>query len=183
MEQSEQNEVAEFLIERRESEFQITESKGRVPVYHIALASDSAEQLAPTGSVLIDRSNAFIRRAKAVEEAAGKLQDEIQAVVRERQEALEWKDTQIRDLEAAAQSKDTALEWRESQVNSLEKSNRRLEEQMEESSRHIQSIESQLKVKSREADEAAWELVTIKSTRGLALLEKLREIRRGLFGS
>ena len=168
LEQSEQNEVTEFLIERRESEFQITESKGRVPVYHIALASDSAERLALAGSVLIDRSNEFIRHAKAVEEAAGKLQEEIQAVVRERQEALDWKETQIRDLEAAAQSKAAALEWRASQVHSLEKENRHLEEQME--------------AKTREADEAVWELVTIKSTRGWALLEKLRRIRRGLFG-
>ena len=194
IEQSEDNELAEFFIERTGSEFQISESRDRVPLYYIALASASAGPWAANGSLLVDCSNEFIRQAK----------DEIRAIVQERQEALAWKHSQVQALEAALGSRDTALEWRESQVQSLEESNRwyqskvasfetewekaaaymkSLEESIRQKDGYIRTIESQLQTKTREADNAAWELVKIKATRGWALLERLRAIRHAFFGS
>ena len=188
IEQSGDNELAEFFIKRTESEFQIFESPDRVPIYYIALASDSDGPLAASRSLLVDSSNEFIRQAKAVE-------TEIRDIVQERQEALAWKQSQIQALEAALGSRDTALEWKQSQIQSLEESNREyqsavtsfetewdkaaaymksLEESIRQKDEYIGTIEGQLQTKTREADSAAWELVQIKATRGWALLERLR---------
>jgi len=52
--------IEELTVQRGLAEFEFIENQARVPVYIVALASDSTDTLIPAGSVLIDSSNELL---------------------------------------------------------------------------------------------------------------------------
>src|SRR2546422_853772 len=51
----------EFVMERGETEFRFVGNEKRIPVYFIAVASNSSEPLPQPGSVLLDYSNSLVQ--------------------------------------------------------------------------------------------------------------------------
>src|SRR5213593_2836608 len=97
--------VREFVIERGESEFRFIENEKRVPLYFIALASNSPVPLPEPGSVLVDHSDGLIRE-KDQELAAS-------------QQAIQWREQQLGEREKTIASLEEAVHWQEGQIKEL----------------------------------------------------------------
>jgi len=140
--------IQEFVIERGESEFQFISNDKRVPLYFIAVASDSTPA-AQDASVLVDHSDDLLRDSrKAIEwrdetiaslRTAERWHEELianqkktigsqeEAVkwrgnqIEELNKGLEWFQKQLADMKEKSASDEKALEWRAGQVETLEK--------------------------------------------------------------
>ena len=109
------NGFQEFMVERGASAFEFIDADKRVPLYFIAIASDSADALPQPASVLLDQSDSLIAEKDA----------QVQASAKEAQ----WRAQQIADRDQTIKSRDEtigsleeAVRWRENQLQDLAKS-------------------------------------------------------------
>ena len=102
----------EFVIERSQGGFKFISNDRRVPIYFIAIASDSPFEISHPASVLLDHSNGLINeKAKTIhnhEETIASLE-----------EALQWREQQLRDSQKSIASLEQAVTWRGNQVEKL----------------------------------------------------------------
>ena len=92
--------------ERGETEFRFVGNEKRIPVYFIAVASNSSESLPQPGSVLLDYSNSLVQEKN----------EEILATRKE----IHWREQQIEDRKEQIESLESALEWREGRIKDLD---------------------------------------------------------------
>jgi ubiquinone/menaquinone biosynthesis C-methylase UbiE len=83
--------VEEFTIARGSAEFEIVSNDRRIPEYFVALASN-VNDMAVRGSILVDCSDEYFRELDRVEET-------IRGDLKQRDEALQWRASQVEDLE------------------------------------------------------------------------------------
>jgi SAM-dependent methyltransferase len=140
--------IEDVVIRRGESEFEFISNDKRVPLYFIALATNSTP-IRQAGSVLIDESDGLLREnTRAIEwrdetiaglrhgekwheeqiENQKKTIVSLEEAVRwrgqqidELNKGLEWHQKQVADLKERATSDEQALEWRMQQVEVLER--------------------------------------------------------------
>lgn len=111
--------VQELVIERGESEFQFISNDKRVPLYFIAIATDSTPVPQP-GSVLVDHSDGLIREStKAIEWRDQNLKDREEAIS-SLQNAVKWREDQIRNLNEEVKGLNEGLTWIRSQLTDME---------------------------------------------------------------
>jgi hypothetical protein len=98
------NGFAGFVIERLEDEFRFISDDKRDPLYFVAVASDSAEQLPAGLSVLVDHSDGHLKEARDLEQMRLSLEESYKACWERETSALtaELSMTQ-RQLESANQ--------------------------------------------------------------------------------
>jgi glycosyltransferase involved in cell wall biosynthesis/SAM-dependent methyltransferase len=97
--------VVEYVIDRNRKEFVFVENDKRIPLYFIALASDTDREIEETGSALIDVSDAFLKQkdgqiaAHAREqERLGQEVAHLQLTIQTQQELLAEKDQHAHEL-------------------------------------------------------------------------------------
>jgi SAM-dependent methyltransferase len=140
--------IREIVIQRGESEFQFIPGDKKVPLYFIALATDSTP-VVQAGSVMVDESDHLLRENQRAldwrdETIAGlrngekwhketitnqekKIFSLEEAVnwrggqIEELNKGLEWFRQQLADMKERAASDEKALEWRMQQVDALER--------------------------------------------------------------
>ena len=66
---------AEFVVERAEVEFQFVAHDKRAPLYFIAVASDSAQDLPASLSILLDHSDGHLKEARDLERMRRRLEE------------------------------------------------------------------------------------------------------------
>jgi hypothetical protein len=81
--------VEEWTVERGEDEFEFIGTDDRVPLYIVALASDSEETLLPTSSILIDSSNELFKENQQMVRELLRSRESIDAIIQLRNE-LDW---------------------------------------------------------------------------------------------
>jgi SAM-dependent methyltransferase len=95
----------EFVLERGDPDFHFIPNDKRVPLYFIALGSDSSRMLPAPGSVLLDQSDALIK--------------EKDQEIRSAMQVAQWREQQIKERESTISSLDDAVKWRETQIAEL----------------------------------------------------------------
>ncbi len=120
----------EFVMERGETEFRFVGNEKRVPVYFIAVASNSSEPLPQPGSVLLDYSNSLLQEKN----------EEIQATRKE----IQWREQQIEDRKQQIESLESALQWREGRIKDLDGKISALEEALKWREQHLTEREAEL---------------------------------------
>jgi O-antigen biosynthesis protein len=178
--------IDETVIARNDAEFEFAGNDKRVPLYFIAIASDSPLPSHATGSVLIDSSDQLLNdkareirellETKASSETAlawreSQLAEREQAIIeqqewyrgqiRELQEGLAWKDGVITDAQATIASHEHGIAWLQGVVAGLEKDKSNLTESLQ---------------KTR------YELELIHASRGWQWIMRLRRLREKFMG-
>jgi SAM-dependent methyltransferase len=201
------NAFQEFVVDRSDSGFEFISSGKRVPVYFIAIASDSTAAVLPTASVLLDQSDALIKEKdqelRETKSSAARAINWREQQIREREEtiasideALRWRKGQIDDLEGVILQLKTALEWRLTQIADLEKTiasnNQALAWRLQQVSeletardfweRESASRNTSLQNAQRQLSTAAEQLEGIYASRGWKFILGLRKIRDKLMG-
>lgn len=103
----------EFVLDRGESGFQFIPQAGRVPLYFIALASDSTASLPAPGSVLVDDSDALIKESQALIE---KQEEDLRDTKASAADAIRWREQQVKERDETISSLEEAAKWRERQI-------------------------------------------------------------------
>ena len=106
--------VEELVMERGESEteFGFVSNAKRVPLYVIALASDSRAPLSDSGTMLVDYSDEMLKeKDRAIRELLGSKTSH--------EEALKWQETQLKENDEAIASLEEAIKWHEQQAGNL----------------------------------------------------------------
>jgi hypothetical protein len=73
------NGFAGFVVERLEAEFRFISDDKRDPLYFVAVASNSAEQLPPGLSVLVDHSDGHLKEARDLAQTRCSLEESYKA--------------------------------------------------------------------------------------------------------
>jgi len=182
--------IQEVVIARGEAEFQMVSGDQRVPLYFIAVATDTTP-VAYAGSVLIDDSDELFNESKKAieareetiasfrkgekwhEEQIANHQKTIASLeeavnwrgkqIDELNKGMEWLQTQLADMRGKAASDEKALEWRTQQVDLLERERADL-------FAIIQSTQKQLNLANEQ-------LATIYASPGWKFILKLRHLR------
>src|SRR5437870_5680359 len=126
------NDFQEFVMDRSDSGYEFIDPGKRVPLYFIAIASDSAAAVATPASVLLDQSDGLIQEKdqelKDTKAAAAEAIDwrEQQVIEREKtiaslEEAVKWREGEIQALEGAIEHLNKALDWTRNQISEFEK--------------------------------------------------------------
>jgi 2-polyprenyl-3-methyl-5-hydroxy-6-metoxy-1,4-benzoquinol methylase len=179
----------EFVMERGGSEFEFIGADKRVPLYFIAIASDTAVALPRSGSVLLDHSDSLIEEKDQETRWRTQQVAERDETIRSLEEAVKWREGQIEklteglewtrnragELEETIASQEEALTWRAQQVNELETAKGYWE-------RESASLTARLQNTQRELVVAANTLAGIYASRGWKFIKKLRSIRDALKG-
>jgi len=92
--------IEEWTVERGPEEFEFIRNEKRVPLYIVALASDSAAALPPAGSILIDSSNELFKENEQMIRELLRSKESIDAIVQLRNE-LDWHVRQFEELRAS----------------------------------------------------------------------------------
>jgi O-antigen biosynthesis protein len=87
----------EFVIERGSSEFEFIGTDKRVALYFIAVASDASVS-PPPSSVLLDDSDCLLDELKEGLDWVRNRADEMEKTIVSQQEAIAWRDGQVRSL-------------------------------------------------------------------------------------
>jgi SAM-dependent methyltransferase len=183
------NGFQEFVMDKDKAEFEFVGAEKRVPLYFIAVASDSALTLASSGSVLVDESDSLIaekdqetrwREEQLVvrDQTIASLEEAVQwrqGQIDELSKGLEWTQQRAGDLEKTVASNEDALKWRAQQVNDLETAK-------EYWQGHSTLLTRQLQDTQRQLAEAEHTLAGIYASRGWKFIVKLRNIRDRLTG-
>ena len=145
----------EFIIERNAEEFAFVSNDKRVPLYLIALASDTPD-LPGAGSVLVDESNVLLKEKDHTirELLEGKVSLE---------QALEWKERQLVQLAESLTSYQTALEWKDVQIRELSDGTEWLKTQLIEAGKTIESHDRALAWRSEQVESYRNEMSTVAS--------------------
>jgi SAM-dependent methyltransferase/prefoldin subunit 5 len=167
----------EVVIERCKSEFEFIPNSKRVPLYVIALASDSAESPAQSGSVLVDYSDELLKeKDQAIaqllesrasqEEALGWLKtqrEELQKTMESLEGAVSWREEQIAGLEQAIAALQKTLTWMEEQVAARDEAIRWLRTQVNDLKQTVVSHEEALKWRAQQVDDLSVGLHAVSS--------------------
>jgi len=81
--------VEEWTVGRGEDEFEFIDVEERVPLYIVALASDSEETLLPASSILIDSSNELFKENQQLVRELLRSKESVDAIIQLRNE-LDW---------------------------------------------------------------------------------------------
>jgi O-antigen biosynthesis protein len=179
--------IEEVVVRRADREFAFIANDKRVPVYVIALASDSPAAQ-PEGSVLIDYSNELLNEkdrnlaeTEATYEEALKwreqqltqrdlvIADREQAIaalenqLRELSNGIRWQDEVIQGLRGTVAGNEEALAWRAHQVEEMEKEKAALQSNLQSTQRRLAVVTEQLEA--------------IHASRGWKFILRLRAIR------
>lgn len=195
--------VREFVIERGASEeFDFVSNDKRVPLYFIALASDSPATAVDEGSVLVDHSNELLKdKDRAIRELVETKFSQTEALQwRERQledrertiasleNAVAWHESQISDLRDGLDSQQKALQWLEAQVDELKKTIASNEEalawrasQVEALEREKSQLQTTLQNTNRQLAQATEQLQAIHASTGWKFVLRVRHIRDAIF--
>jgi len=113
--------VQEIVIERDQSEFEFISGDKRVPLYFIALATNSTP-VVPKGSVLIDHSDEWLRENKvAIEWRDGIIASQAKTIA-SLQSAEKWYEEQTTNQKETIASMEEAANWRAGQIEELNRS-------------------------------------------------------------
>ena len=126
---------SEFVIERTPEEFTFVEAEKRVPLYFIAVASNSAKDIGGHVSFLVDLSNELVgQRDTAINQATAERDDlktrmsalaaekeKLQAATQAQQQLVRLKQEELRQKEAAQARSAQDIAWLQSVV--LDKEN------------------------------------------------------------
>jgi 2-polyprenyl-3-methyl-5-hydroxy-6-metoxy-1,4-benzoquinol methylase/glycosyltransferase involved in cell wall biosynthesis len=180
----EDTKAVEYVIDRNPKEFVFVENDKRVPLYFIAIASDTDHEIEDRSSALIDVSDALLKQkdgqiaAQAREhERLGKDVDQLQLTVESQQQALSEKDEHanrlaedrdrlvrnVTELQAVVGAQQQALVGKDQQVAQKEKEVTQLVAERERVSQ--QAFQLQATLQSREQyigaieDSLAWTLL------------------------
>jgi ubiquinone/menaquinone biosynthesis C-methylase UbiE len=174
----------EFVMERGSANFEFIGEEKRVPLYFIAVASDSAASLPASTSVLLDQSDSLLEEK---DQATRWREEQVAArdmAIQSLEEALKWREGQIEevkvdlgwaqryasDLEKVVASQKEGLAWRAQQVSDLETAKSFWENQSTSLTGQLQDTQGRLAV-------ASDTLAGIYASRGWKLIMKLRSIR------
>ena len=185
---SETPRVREFVIARRDGEFQFIGAEQRVPLYYIALASDAPEIVRYEGSFLVDDSSELLnakdkelRDTKAAsaealnwrEQQLSERAETIQSLeksldwreqqIKELKEGLEWTETEVKEREKTIASQEEGLAWRAHQVEDLKNETALLHSHLETTQRQLRMTTEQLEA--------------IHASRGWKFILRLRHLR------
>jgi uncharacterized coiled-coil protein SlyX len=148
--------IQEVVIERGESEFQMVSGDKRVPLYFIALATDTTPVL-HTGSVLIDHSDELMNDGrKAIE-----CRDETIASL---QNGEKWHEEQIANQEKTIASLEEAVNWRGKQIDELNKGLEWIQKQLDDIKARVASDEKALKWRAGQVESLEKERVFLMAT-------------------
>jgi hypothetical protein len=179
----------EFVMERGDTAFEFVDNDTRVPLYFIAIASNAAAVVSPSGSVLLDQSDSLLEEKdqatrwrerqvtereqtiKALEEAMQWREKQLQ----ETSEALAWTQGRIGELETKVAGQAEALEWRAQQVDVLSAGKEHWEGVSAARAIELETTRDELKAANRTIEK-------IYDSRGWKLLTKLRRIRDTIMG-
>src|SRR5438045_4012499 len=118
-------------MDRTDSGFEFIGSDKRVPLYFVAIASDSAAAVLPTASVLLDQSDGLIKEKD----------QELRDTKASAAEAIQWREQQIGEREEMIASLEKALQWREEKNQALEGAIRQLNEALDWSRNQVSEFE------------------------------------------
>jgi O-antigen biosynthesis protein len=152
--------IEDVVIRRGESEFEFVSNNKRVPLYFIALATDSTP-IRQVGSVLIDESDGLLREnARAIE-----WRDETIAGLRHGEK---WHEEQIENQKKTIVSLEEAVRWRGQQIDELNKGLEWLQKQMADLKERATSDEQALEWRMQQVEvlerERADLIATVQST-------------------
>ena len=134
----------EFVIDRSDSEFRFITNDQRVPLYFIAIASDSDLPAEPS-SVLIDQSDALVIEAQ---KALAWREEKISSL----EEGLQWRQNQLEEGARTVASLEQALHWREQQAKQFETDLGWAQSQMTDMSQKIASHEQVLAWRAQQVE-------------------------------
>ena len=184
-----------YTMKRVDSEFELIQSEQRVPLYHVAVATNSPRHLDFTPSILVDVGNELFRekdrelakamegiewrdqQIKALKEGIEGLQ-EAAAWLEEQRTHLEerglrlaqdiaWAQDVMTGLRSTIASHETALAWRAQQVDFLEKESAALQTDLRSTQQQLAQTTEQLEV--------------IHASSGWQLILKMRRVRDRAF--
>lgn len=188
----------EFVLERHDNDFQFIANDKRVPLYFIAIASDSRAVLPQMGSVLVDHSNGLIREkdaelrasANAIkwrdneikerEKAISSLEDAVkwrEEQIQELAEGLEWTRNRVSEMEKTIGSHEEGLAWRAHQVEDLQNENTTLATHLQNTEEQLHNTRKQLQNTQAQLGIAAQQLETIYASSGWKLILRVRRLR------
>ena len=194
--------VEELVIERGESEFGFVSNAKRVPLYVIALASDSRAPLPDSGSVLVDYSDEMLKEkdrairglleSKTSHEEALRWQEaqlkEDDEAIASLEEAIKWHEQQAGDLKEAIASLDQATAWYQSHVRDLQNTVASRQEGIEWLERKAATIEAsltqahtELQTARRELAPTIEQLESIYASDGWKFILRVRDFRETTF--
>jgi 2-polyprenyl-3-methyl-5-hydroxy-6-metoxy-1,4-benzoquinol methylase/glycosyltransferase involved in cell wall biosynthesis len=155
------NKIVEYLIDRNPKEFVFVENDKRIPLYFIAIASDTASEIEETESALIDVSDkllkqkdeqiaAHVREQERLVEEIGRLSvsdkllkqkdEQIAAHVREQERLVE----EIGRLSSTAQDQSSALAESRRTTAKLQEEKDKLERDLQKQQSEIQESQQSL---------------------------------------
>jgi len=146
--------IREVVVHRGESEFQFIPGDKRVPLYFIALATDSTP-VVQTGSVLIDESDNMLRENKRAVDwrdetiaslrSAEKWHEETIAnqgkTIGSLEEAVNWRGNQIEELNKTLEELNKGLEWFRQQLADMKEKAASDERALEWRMQHVDALE------------------------------------------
>jgi O-antigen biosynthesis protein len=168
------NRFEEFVIERGDSEFRFITNDQRVPLYFIAIASDS-DLPADLSSVLIDQSDALVIEAQ---KALAWREEKISSL----EEGLEWKQKQLEEGARTVASLEQAVHWREQQAKQYEKDLGWAQSQMTDLRHTIASHEQALAWRAQQVEKLENDKAEEKATLTMLLQKAQRELE-SIYGS
>jgi len=161
---------SEFVIERTPEEFTFVEAEKRVPLYFIAVASNSAKDIGGHVSFLVDLSNELVgQRDTAINQATAERDDlktrmsalaaekeKLQAATQAQQQLVRLKQEELRQKEAAQARSAQDIAWLQSVV--FDKENN-LAAKEQEISRLAEQLSTQLAILHGIHTSHAWRAV------------------------
>ncbi len=112
------NRFQEFVLDRGDSGFQFIPQARRVPLYFIAIASDSTAAPPAAGSVLVDDSDGLIKESQTLIQ---KQEEDLRNTKTWAEEAIRWREEQVKVREGTISSLEEAVKWREQQIQDRDK--------------------------------------------------------------
>ena len=194
--------VEELVMRRRESEFGFISNTKRVPVYIIALASDSRAPLPDSGSVLVDYSDELLKEkdrairelleSKSSQEEALTWQEtqlkENDKVIASLEEAIKWHEKQARNFEETIASLDQATAWYQSQVRDLQNTVASRQHEIERlvdaktaMETSLRQTNTELQAARRDLARTTEQLESIYASEGWKFILRVRDFRKRTF--
>jgi ubiquinone/menaquinone biosynthesis C-methylase UbiE len=168
------NHASAFFLECEAGEFSLSNSRPRVPLYFVAIASDAESLPEIVESVLLDTSNSLLKQHD-------RIQKELETTVVSQKEALSWREKQVNQLQLTISSQETALAWRESQVRERNQAFETLQLEsaraIDELQRAIESARNDLQFQKKVADELSEQMRILQSSRSWRLIQSFLRIR------
>jgi ubiquinone/menaquinone biosynthesis C-methylase UbiE len=189
--------VQELVIQRSESEFEFISGDKRIPMYFIALATDSTA-VVQASSVLIDESDKLLHENKREVEwrdetiaslrSAEKWHEERilnqEKTIASLEEAANWRGSQIGDLNRTIEELNKGLEWFRSQVADLKEKAASDEKALEWRMQQVEALEKEraelfalLQSTQKQVNAASQQLEAIHASTGWKLILRVRHFR------